>query len=94
MGRREPSNNALSVAERADAEAAALDRRYRRLADYGMAADPPWPPSASIRAERDRIDRAGGPIAARVRRLERFVDDLGVLDDASAFADRFRAGWR
>jgi hypothetical protein len=94
MGRRELSNPAVSAAERAEAEAEAVDRRYRRLAFYGAASDPEWPVSVSIRTERDRIDRGGGPISDRLRRLERYVDDLGVLDEASAHVDRYRTSWR
>jgi hypothetical protein len=94
MGRREPSTNCLSAAELREAEAEALERGYGRMAMYGAAADPEWPVSVSIRAERDRIDRAGGPIAVRLGRLESFLDDLGVLGEASAHADRYGTSWR
>ncbi len=86
MARRKPQSQ--PVATPIDAE-----RRYRWLGRWLLACEPGSPAaalSAQVRAERDRLDRAGLPIVDRLSALERFLDGLGVLDQASAFADRFQ----
>lgn len=68
---------------------AAMAHRYRWLAMYGMAADPPWPMSALIIIERDRLDTTGAPIRQKLAALERFLAERDLLVPAGSFAERF-----
>jgi len=66
-------------------------RRYRRLCNWTLTAEPAPDVADRIRTERDRIDKSRSGPVARLERLEHFLAELDVLDEAEAFADRLEA---
>lgn len=85
MARRTPG-----PASAPDADATAVHRlntRWMWLRLYGWASDPLWPWAEKIRDEHDRLTHSGLPVEERLQRLDRWLDERGLLEGATRFAD-------
>ena len=69
-----------------------LERYWRWLSRWGLLS--PKRPSEELRrrldAKRAKLAAEDLPVAERVAEYERFLAELGVLEQASAFAGRFK----